>query len=401
MTLDQTPSVIVRPKAEKSIARRHPWIFSGAVKTVRGSASPGDTVAVRSPDGRLLGWGALSPHSQIRVRLWSFGEDGLPNEAFMAQRLETAIRRRQSLPGVRQASARRLVNAESDGLPGLIVDQYGDWLVCQFLSAGAERRRAFFTDQLRRLLPVTGIYERSDADVRRKEGLPERTGVLWGEPPPDLLETDFGDMRLWVDLINGHKTGFYLDQCDNHVLAARYAKAADMLNCFCYTGAFSVRALMAGANSVVNLDASQPALDLAQRNIALNGLDAAAARQIAGNAFEIMRQMRDQQQRFDLIVLDPPKFIPSAGRMQKGARGYKDINLLAFSLLKPGGILFTFSCSGLLSADLFQKIVADAALDAGRRAAIIRKLAQAADHPVALTFPEGFYLKGLVCQVDP
>lgn len=395
------PFVVVSRKAEKSIARRHPWIFSGAVQKVHGTLSNGDNVAVRSVDGRFLGWGAFSAQSQIRVRLWSFDEQERPDADLLHLRLQKALARRQALPLIRNATAWRLVNAESDGLPGLIVDHYAGFLVCQFLSAGVDRWRPTITEHLRHLLPVTGIYERSDASVRNKEGLPQRKGCLWGRKPPELVEMTFGDIRLWADLVNGHKTGFYLDQRENHAVVGDYAKAADMLNCFSYTGTFCVQALAAGAACVTNLDASQAALDLTERNIAHNGFQTGNANQVVGNAFEIMRCMRDRGRLFDLIVLDPPKFVPSAGRMKQGARGYKDINLLAFKLLKPGGVLLTFSCSGLVSADLFQKIVSDAALDAGCRAVVLKKLSQAPDHPVALTFPEGSYLKGLVCQIEP
>jgi 23S rRNA (cytosine1962-C5)-methyltransferase len=393
------PTVVVSAKAEKSLLRRHPWIFSGAVHK-EAAAEAGATVAVRAVDGRFLAWGAYSPHSQIRVRTWSLDEGDTIAAAFFERRLVEAIDARPKMALLTPCTAMRLVNAESDGLPGLIVDRYGDFLVCQFLSAGAEYWKEIIVAQLQRLLPCQGIYERSDVDVRAKEGLPLRSGVLWGAAPPDLLEIQAGRLRLWVDLVHGHKTGLYLDQRENHARMADYAHGADLLNCFCYTGGFGLWALLAGARQVTQIDASADMLALARKNTELNGLDAAAVEYVAANVFELLRTYRDSRRQFDLIVLDPPKFVASASQLDKGCRGYKDINLLAFKLLRPGGLLMTFSCSGLVAPPLFQKIVADAAADAGRTARVIGHLHQAADHPTALNFPEGHYLKGLVCLVS-
>jgi 23S rRNA (cytosine1962-C5)-methyltransferase len=297
-------------------------------------------------------------------------------------------------------SALRLVNAESDGLPGVIVDRYGEYLVCQFLSVGAEYWRREIVTLLADLMPFAGIYERSDVDVREKEGLPLATGVLAGSPPPDLIEIDEYGVRFAVDVRSGHKTGFYLDQRDNRALVAEYAEGREVLNGFAYTGAFGVWALRGGAVKVTNVESSAAALDLARRNVELNGFDAERVENVAGDVFHVLRQYRDARRQFDLIVLDPPKFADSRSQIEKASRGYKDINLLAFKLLRPGGLLFTFSCSGLVTPDLFQKIVAGAALDSGRDVQIVRRMTQAPDHPVALNFPEGEYLKGLVCRVE-
>jgi 23S rRNA (cytosine1962-C5)-methyltransferase len=392
--------VVVNGKGEKSLQRNHPWIFSGAVQDVNGHPEPGDTVAIHAMDDRWLAWGAYSPHSQIRLRIWSFDADVPVDRSFFDRRLQAALGLRRRLPGFSDTNARRWVNAESDGLPGLIVDQYGDYLVCQFLSAGTERFKEIIVSRLRLLIPAKGIYERSDVDVRRKEGFTEQCGVLWGDEPPARVQVRLGAVTMWVDLIEGHKTGAYLDQTGNQERIQAYAKDAQVLNCFSYTGGFGLWALKGGASQVTQIDASQSVLNLSRKNVALNGLDEQRVEHVAGNVFEVLRRYRDGRRQFDLMVLDPPKFVASKGQLDKGTRGYKDINLLALKLLRPGGVLFTFSCSGLVSAMLFQKIVAGAALDAGRRVNIIGRLDQAADHPVALDFPEGHYLKGLICMVE-
>lgn len=392
--------VVVNSKGEKSLLRNHPWIFSGAVHDVSGDPASGETVAVHSTDNRWLAWGAYSPQSQIRIRIWSFTADHSVDASFFEDRLRAASALRRRLPGFSEATARRWVNAESDGLPGLIVDQYGDYLVCQFLSAGTERFKEIIVSQLQSLIPAKGIYERSDADVRRKEGLTEQCGPLWGAAPPALVQIRLGTVAMWVDLVQGHKTGAYLDQRFNQERIQAYCKDAQVLNCFSYTGGFGLWALKGGAARVTQIDASQPVLNLSRENVVLNALDEQRVDHVAGSVFDLLRRYRDGRRQFDLIVLDPPKFVASKGQLDKGTRGYKDINLLALKLLRPGGVLFTFSCSGLVSGMLFQKIVADAALDAGRRVNIIDRLNQPADHPVALNFPEGHYLKGLICTVE-
>jgi 23S rRNA (cytosine1962-C5)-methyltransferase len=384
---------------EKSVMRRHPWIFSGAIATVEGTPQPGTTVDVVSFNDRWLARGAYSPRSQMRVRVWSFESQEHVTPQFFHQRLQQAINARQQMVDVYRVTAYRLVHAESDGLPGVVIDRYGDFLVCQFLTTGADCWKAVIVEQLRRLIAVEGIYERSDVDVRQKEGLPLTAGVLWGEEPPPLLEVKEGDVRFWVDAQHGHKTGFYLDQRENRAMLAEYVHQAEVLNCFAYTGGFGVVALKCGATHVTHIDSSADALEIAQKNAQLNNLDLARMTCIQDDVFHVLRRYRDKQRQFDCIVLDPPKFVESRKHLERACRGYKDINLLALQLLKPGGILFTFSCSGLMSSDLFQKVVADAALDARRDVQILRRLSQAADHPVSLNFPEGSYLKGLVCQV--
>lgn len=391
--------IILKPGREKSLLRRHPWIFSGAVASMSGKARAGDTVEVKTSNGELSGYGAHSPESQIRVRMWSFDPQEKIDAHFFRIKLERAIEARKRLQLDKVTNAYRVVNAESDGLPGIVIDRYDEFLVCQFLSAGAEFWKQDIIEQLARLLPVKGIYERSDVDIRQKEGLQPAFGVLTGETPPDIIEIKEGDCRFYVDIKHGHKTGFYLDQRDNRAAVAEFSHGADVLNCFSYSGGFGIYALKAGAKKITNIDSSAALLELASRNAVLNQLAASHTENVNGDVFKILREYRDENRQFDLIVLDPPKFAESKDQLKKACRGYKDINLLAFKLIRPGGILFTFSCSGLMEGSLFQKIVADAALDAGRDAQMIRWLTQAADHPTALNFPEGSYLKGMICQV--
>ena len=394
------PSIILKPKREKSLLNRHPWVFSGAIARIDGQPRPGDTVDVLAADGRWLARGAYSPHSQIRVRAWSFDQAEAIDPGFFERRLQQALDLRRQILAETDTNACRLVAGESDGLPGLIVDRYDRWVVCQFLSAGAERWKSTIVDCLDDLMPdLSGIYERSDVDVRKKEGLALTTGRLSGAEPPDQVDIQENGCRYRVDVKGGHKTGFYLDQRDNRACVAAYAKGADMLNCFAYTGGFAVAALKAGAAHVVNIDSSASALELARTHVALNDLDGARVDHVTGDVFSLLRRYHTDDRTFDLIVLDPPKFVNAKGDLMRASRGYKDINRLAFELLRPGGTLFTFSCSGLMGRDLFQKIVADAALDAGRHAVILHWLNQSPDHPTALNFPEGSYLKGLVCRV--
>jgi 23S rRNA (cytosine1962-C5)-methyltransferase len=388
-------SIILKTGRERSLLRRHPWIFANAIAHVEGTPAAGETVDIVSHSGTFLARGAYSPGSQITVRVWTFDVEEPVARALFRARLQRAHAGRRALSG----SAGRLVHAECDGLPGTVIDRYGDFLVCQFTAAGAEHFKGEIVEALCELVPSVGIYERSDADVREKEGLAPCTGVLRGQPPPTLLEIAEGPCRFWVDVYHGQKTGFYLDQAANRALVREYCAGAEVLDCFAYTGGFALSALLAGADSAVCVESSADALQLLQRNAEHNGIAAERLELLQADAFQMLRRFRDAGRTFDIVILDPPKFAAARSQVAGAARGYKDINLLAFKLLRPAGVLFTFSCSGLVSAELFQKIVADAALDAGREAQIIRRLTQASDHPVALSFPEGGYLKGLVCRV--
>ncbi|MDI6773812.1 MAG: class I SAM-dependent methyltransferase [Verrucomicrobiota bacterium] len=386
---------------DESLLRRHPWVFSGALRREdMDVGAAGETVDIAASDGRRLARGACSPASQIRVRTWTFALDEEIGPAFFADRLKRAIATRAAMNLIAPQFACRLVNAESDGLPGLIVDHYAGFLVCQFLFAGVERCKNEIVEQLQAAFPAAGIFERSETEARSREGLQPATGVLAGREPPALIEIREGDVRILADIRKGHKTGFYLDQRVNRAMLPEFCAGADVLNAFAYTGGFGLWALKGGAKSVVNVDTSAEALSLAQRNADLNGFPAAAAENVAHDAFQVLRRFREAKRQFDVVVLDPPKFAASAAQVMWASRGYKDINMLAFQLLKPGGFLFTFSCSGRIPPPLFQKIVADAALDAKRPASILRFLGQSPDHPVLLSFPEGHYLKGLICRVD-
>ncbi len=408
-------TLTLKPGREKSLLRRHPWIFSGAVAGVDGDPAPGASVEVVSSRGEFLARAAYSPASQIRARAWTFDPHEAVDETFIRNRIFSAIQQRLTIFGVQSAIGRdlstadrhsafrllpaafRLVYAESDSLPGLIVDRYADTLVLQSLTAGSEFWKETIAGLLLEATGLSSIFERSDADVRALEGLPAVTGPLRGQPGESALIAENG-MRFKVDIAAGHKTGFYLDQRDNRQRVRCLAKERDVLDCFCYTGGFSLNALAGGARSVLSVDSSAGALEMCRENTALNELPADRHSTLEGDVFQLLRKFRDQGRTFDLVVLDPPKFAPTAAQAEKAARGYKDINLMGFKLLRPGGLLATFSCSGGVDAGLFQKIVASAALDAGCEAQILEHLTQSADHPVALNFPEGAYLKGLICR---
>ncbi len=392
-------SLILKPGREKSLQRRHPWVFSGAVAKIKGDPQAGDTVEIRSAEGGFLGRGAYSPSSNIVARIWTWRESEAVDAAFFRRRLEAALAARQAVVSREESDALRLVYAESDGLPGFIVDRYGDTLVMQVGTAGAEAWRDTVADLLLELTGAKGIYERSDADARELEGLPPRSAPLRGEPATETVIREHG-LSLKVDIAHGHKTGFYLDQRANRARVGLLAKEREVLNCFSYSGGFTLHALAGGAKSVLSLDASGDALALGAENVRLNSLPEDRVQWLEGDAFKALRKFRDEGRKFDLVILDPPKFAPTAAHAEKAARGYKDINLLGFKLLRPGGLLATFSCSGGIDAALFQKIVAGAALDAGVDATIVDYLHQGPDHPISLAFPESAYLKGLICRVN-
>ncbi len=395
-------ALILKPGKEKSLQRRHPWIFSGAVSRVKGDPAPGDTVRVLSSDGVFLAQAAFSPASRIRARVWNWSEAEAVDEGYFFQRLRAALARRDSIQAFRHPKgAVRLVHGESDGLPGVIADRYADAIVLQCLSAGAERWRETIGATLMQLTGCAGVYERSDAEVRQLEGLPPRKGPLLGAEPPERVEIfEPGPplLRLLSDVRHGQKTGLFLDQRDNRALIGGMARGAEVLDVFCHGGGFSLAALAGDARQVLALDSSSEALSLARDNAKLNGVGDDRVEWREADAFKALRLLRDQGRSFDLIVIDPPKFAPTAAHVERAARAYKDINLHAFKLLRPGGAMATFSCSGAVGIELFQKIVAGAALDARVTATVEKRLMAAPDHPVSLSFPESEYLKGLVCR---
>jgi 23S rRNA (cytosine1962-C5)-methyltransferase len=362
---------------------------------MQGTPESGDTIGIWSAAGKFLAVAAYSPSSQIVARVWDWEERAI-DAAFFRSRMERAVGQRRALMG--EVGAMRLLHAESDGLPGIVADRYGDTAVLQLNSAGADRWRDTIADALQATDGITRVWERSDADVRQLEGLKPVTALLRGAPASDRIAIDEEGVRFGVDFEQGHKTGFYLDQRDNRQQLRALAAGRDVLDCFCYSGGFALNALAGGANSVVAVDSSVEALALARGNADLNQFP--QPEWLHGDVFELLRKFRDSRRSFDLVVLDPPKFAPTAAHAEKAARAYKDINLLAFKLLRPGGLLMTFSCSGGVSADLFQKIVAGSALDADADAQVVARLGASADHPVALNFPEGDYLKGLICRVS-
>ena len=426
-------TVTLKPSKEKSLLRRHPWVYANAIERVDGKPASGATVVVRASDGRFLARAAYSPHSQIRLRVWSFDEAEPIDHAFFKRRVQRAMAHRRAF--VRDTCAVRLVFGEADGLPGLIVDYYladapgelarpegirqsgpgdapngnlpepGDeiaargQLVCQFMAAGVEAWKEAIVAALVGATGCPNVYERSDVSIREKEGLEQTTGVLAGAAPPQQLIARENGVRYHIDVRSGHKTGFYVDQRENRALVQAHAADRDVLNCFCYTGGFSLAALKGGARRVVSIDSSGEALALARANVEANGFEAARAEWLDADAFRTLRRLTDEGERYDLVVLDPPKFAPAREHVDRAARAYKDINLSGFRLLRPGGLLFTYSCSGAIDADLFQKIVAGAAADARVDARILKRLGAGVDHPTLASFPEGEYLKGLLLQI--
>jgi len=394
------PELILKPGKERSLLRRHPWIFAGSVGRTEGRLRPGDTVTVLDRDHRPLARAAWSPHSQIRARVWSFDPDAIIDHAFFKRAIAASVARRQAHPWLAGQEGVRLVHGESDGLPGVIVDRYGEVVVMQLTSAGADKWRSAIIDGLVQATGCRAVYERSDSEVRALEGLQARAGLAHGEMPVEPLVIAEHGVRMAVDVATGHKTGFYLDQRENRGLTRTLAADRRVLNCFCYTGGFSLQALAGGAREVVSIDSSGPALETARTNLSLNpDLDATRAEWREADVFDALRALRAEGRRFDMIILDPPKFAPSAAHAERAARAYKDINLQAFKLLEPGGLLMTYSCSGGIGVELFQKIVAGAAADVGVEARILHRLQAAPDHPIGLAVPEGEYLKGLACQL--
>ena len=393
--------VTLKTGREKPVRNRHPWIFSGAIKEIDPVGVNGEVVDVLSADGVWQARGYLNRRSQIQVRLLTWDQNEPVDASFWRSRLQRALAGRASLAADPDTTAYRLVYAESDGLPGLIVDRYGDWLVMQCLTLGIERVKPLLVDLLTELCAPAGIVERSDVEVRSKEGLPLTAGLLAGSlPPDDLIEVREHGFRFLVDLPGGQKTGQYLDQRANRRKTAAWCSGAEVLNAFSYTGSFAIYALAAGARHVTNIDSSLEALQLCERNLALNGFDPdGQAEGIAGDVFQVLRDWRATNRQFDVVILDPPKFAQSHGQLDRAARAYKDINMQAMHLLRPGGALVTFSCSGLVSPDLFQKIVFGASVDAGRDVQVVERLSQGSDHPLLLSFPEGEYLKGLIGRV--
>lgn len=388
------PIIRLKPEREKSVQHRHPWIFSGSIADVQGSPVSGETVRVNDSEDHFLCWAAFSPLSKITARIWSWNQADKVNEEFLRKKIEDAIDVRHDI--LEYSNAMRLIYAESDGLPGLIVDRYDDVIVIQILSAGAEYWKDVIVEICSELTGAIDVYERSDVDIRRLEGLEERIGVLRGKGLKEKIVINEHGIKYQVDILGGHKTGFYLDQRENRRIVSEMGENKDVLDCFSYTGGFAISALIGGAKSLIAIDTSFDALKLARENVELNHMSGENVTWVESDVFYELRKMRDRGMSFDMIVLDPPKFAPTQASIKQASRGYKDINLLALKLLRPHGYLVTFSCSGAIDEILFQKIIAGAALDAGVKALIVDRLHQSSDHPVDINFPEGAYLKGLI-----
>lgn len=386
------------PGRDKSILRKHPWIFSGAIKNILGNPISGETVKVISSKGEFLAWASYSPTSQIALRIWSFNEEAVINELFLSDLIKKAINRRVNSNYWNRTNSCRLIHGESDFFPGLIVDKYSDHLVIQILSAGAEFWKKSIVEILANFLNPKSIHERSDVEVRKLEGLEQKVGNLYGVEPTNLVEIFENQLRFLVDIKGGQKTGFYLDQRENRSKIIEFAENKKVLNCFSYSGGFTVNYLHAKAKHVLSIDSSGEALELSKKNIVLNNFSLSDCDFWIEDVFIALRKLRDMGDKFELIILDPPKFAPTASQAQKASRAYKDINLLALKLLEHGGLLFTFSCSGGINEDLFKKIIASAASDAQVNAQILGYMSQGSDHPVSLSFPEGEYLKGLIIK---
>lgn len=394
-----TKQVILKKDREKSVNNRHPWLFSGAISRVEGNPEDGDIVDVWNSKARFVARGIFNSKSQIQVRLLTWNPNDPIDEEFWRRRISRAVSGRLALKQTQDTNAYRLIYSEADGVPGFIADLYGPWLVVQFLSLAAEKHRRTILNTLVDLVDLQGIYERSDVESREKEGLVPVTGPVWGELPPDLIEIIENGLTFLIDVKMGHKTGFYLDQRENRQKVSKYFADKEVLNAFAYTGAFSVYAARAGATRVINVDSSERALQLAENNMLRNGFNGREDIYSPADVFEVLRAYHEANWKFDIIILDPPKFAHSKRNVEKATHGYKDINLLAMKLLRRGGILITFSCSGAVSADLFQKVIFGASVDASRTVQIIERLSQSSDHPVLVTCPETEYLKGLVCRV--
>jgi len=396
-----TSQVILKKGREKSVLNRHPWLYSGAISRIEGNPADGDVVDVWNSRARFIARGIYNAKSQIQVRLLTWNPNDPIDEQFWQRRISRAVSGRLALKQAQETDSYRLIFSEADGIPGFIADLYGTWLVVQFLSLAAEKNRRTILNILLDLVEPQGIYERSDVESsREKEGLVPVTGPVWGENPPDVIEIIENAHPFMVDVKLGHKTGFYLDQRENRQRVSKYFPGKEVLNAFSYTGAFSVYAAHAGATRIVNVDSSERSLQIAEQNMRRNGFGNREGDVYAeADVFDILRSYNEANWKFDVIILDPPKFAHSKRHVEKASHGYKDINLLAMKLLKRGGILITFSCSGAVSRDLFQKIVFGASVDAGRTVQIIEHLSQASDHPILVTCPETEYLKGFVCRV--
>lgn len=384
---------------EKAVRQLHPWVFSGAIESVKGKPSNGDIVTLTDHEGKFMGYGFYNNQSRVAVRLLEWDENKAVDEGWWRNRIRKAVEARSELLSSSETNTCRLIFSEADFLPGLIVDKYNDFLSVQLLSSGIDNIKEILLDELRKLLNPSGIFDRSDTSSRSHEGLDASFGKLYGIDPPEFITIKENNIKYNVNIAEGQKSGFYCDQRDNRKLVAQYAKDKRVLDCFCYSGGFTLNALKNGASEVISLDSSALALDTLKQNIILNDMDKIHHQSIQSDVNKQLRVFRENDQKFDLIILDPPKYAPSRSALTKASRAYKDLNRLAMSLLNEGGLLATFSCSGAVDIASFKQILAWAALDAGKEVQFIHQFSQPEDHPVRSSFPEGEYLKGLLCRV--
>ncbi len=391
--------VILKKGKEKAAIQRHPWMFSGAIDKVKGSPVNGEVVMVRAADKEFLAYGYYNAQSRVAVRLLEWDESKTINKEWYHLKLKNAIAARKHVLQDQQTNTCRLVFSEADFLPGLIVDQYADFLSLQVLSSGMDNIKQDIIDILIEELNPKGIFDKSDANARTHENLEVAQGLLWGEMPPEFIEVKENGIRYHINIAEGQKSGFYCDQRDNRRLLADYAAGKNVLDCFSYSGGFSLNSLNQGASHVTSVDSSALALETLKHNLTLNGYDAAQQTSIQSDVNKQLRIFKEDGKKFDIIVLDPPKYAPSRSALDRAARAYKDLNRLAMHLLESGGLLATFSCSGAVDIDTFKQIIAWAALDAGKEVQILKQFSQPEDHPVRISFSEGEYLKGLLLRV--
>lgn len=393
--------VILKKGKEKAVLQRHPWVFSGAIERVKGKPVNGDIVRLADAQGGFMAYGFYNDQSRVALRLLEWKEDVAVDESWFRNRVATAIAGRNEVLSDPKTNTCRLIFSEADYLPGLIVDKYADYLSVQVLTSGMEKMMPVIIDELQQLLKPAGIFDKSDASSRAHEGMEASAGgVLAGQHPPELVEVLENGIKYGINIAEGQKSGFYCDQRDNRHILAYFVKGKKVLDCFCYTGGFTLNSLKQGAVSVTSVDSSALAMETLKKHIELNNLDAAQFTPMQGDVNKQLRKLREEGETFDVVVLDPPKYAPSRSALAKASRAYKDLNRLAMLILNKGGLLATFSCSGAMDIDTFKQVLAWAALDAGKEVQFIQQFCQPEDHPIRASFPEGEYLKGLLCRVN-
>ena len=393
------PQVSLKKGKEKAVRQLHPWIFSGAIENIKGKPENGEIVDVTDHSGEFLARGFFNDQSRVAVRILEWDQAVVVDEAWWRARIKKAVSARQGLFDSTHTNTYRLIFSEADFVPGLIVDRYGDYLSLQLLTSGIEKLKDIIVDELVTLLPVKGIFDRSDASARAHDGMEASFGILYGTEPPEFVEVIENDVKYLINIAAGQKSGFFCDQRDNRRIVAQHAQGKRVLDCFSYSGGFTLNALKYGASSVVSVDSSALAIETMNQNILLNGFDASQYQAIQSDVNKYLRVLKEGNEKFDVIVLDPPKYAPSRSSLDKASRAYKDLNRMAMGLLNSGGMLATFSCSGAVDISHFKQILAWAALDAGKEIQYIYQFCQPEDHPVRSSFPEGEYLKGLLCRV--